>query len=87
LSAAAVFFWRESLDDGVYGPPGNLIRTSGGSRARYIGTQGEVVLGWSPTRGVDLEISYAVLQPGRFIKETGASETVHFFGGEVQVRF
>ncbi len=87
LSAAAVFFWRESLQDGVYGNPGNLIRASGGSRARYIGTQGEVVLGWSPTRGVDLEISYAVLEPGRFIRETGPSETVQFVGAEVQVRF
>ncbi len=87
LSAAAVFFWRESLQDGVYGNPGNLIRASGGSRARYIGTQAEVALGWTPVRGVDFELSYAILEPGRFIKETGPSRAVHSVGGQMQVRF
>jgi hypothetical protein len=87
LSAAAVFYWRESLGDGIYGNPGNLIRASGGSRARYVGTQGEVVLGWSPARGVEFELAYAVLEPGRFIEETGPSRTVQFVGAEMQVRF
>ena len=87
LSAAAVFYWRESRRDGVYGIPGNPIRASGGSGARYIGTQGELVLGFSPTRGVDIEFAYAVLGAGRFIRETGLSDTVHFWGTEVQLRF
>jgi hypothetical protein len=87
LSAAAVFYWRASLGDGVYGNPGNLIRASGGSLARYVGTQGEVVLGWSPARGVEFELAYAVLEPGRFIEETGPSRTVQFVGAEMQVRF
>jgi hypothetical protein len=87
LRGAAVFYWRESLGDGVYDNPGNLIRASDGSRARYIGTQGEVVLGWSPARGVEFEVAYAVFGPGRFIEETGSSKTVHFVGAEMQLRF
>jgi hypothetical protein len=71
----------------VYGNPGNLLRSVGTSRARYIGTQGEVVLGWSPTRGLDLELSYAVFQPSGFIRETGPAKTVHFVGTEIQARF
>ncbi|QZO00454.1 alginate export family protein [Chenggangzhangella methanolivorans] len=64
LTGAAVFYWRQSLDDGVYGNPGNLIRPSAGSRARYVGTQGEVVLGWEATTNVTLETSYALFEPG-----------------------
>lgn len=87
LSAAGVFYWRESLADGIYGNPGNLLRPAGASRARYIGTQGEVVLGWEATRNISFEASYAVFEPGRFIAETGPSKLVQFVGAEVQMRF
>jgi hypothetical protein len=87
LSGAAVFYWRESLADGIYGNPGNLLRSAGTSRARYIGTQAEVVLGWEATRNISFEATYAVFEPGRFIAETGPSRTVHFFGTEMQIRF
>ncbi|MGA0530339.1 alginate export family protein [Hansschlegelia sp. KR7-227] len=87
LSGAAVFYWRQSLEDGVYGNPGNLVRPSAGSRARYVGTQGEVVLGWEATPNVTLETSYALFEPGRFLRETGSGKTVHFVGGEIQLRY
>ncbi len=87
LSAAAVFYWRESLADGIYGNPGNLLRPAGVSRARYIGTQAELVLGWEATRNLSLEVSYAAFVPGRFIEETGPSRLVQFIGAEAQIRF
>lgn len=87
LHGAAVLYWRQSTGDGVYDVPGNLIRASGDSRARYIGTQGDIVLGWSPARGIDLEIVYSMFEPGPFIEETGPSETVYFGGAEMQLRF
>ncbi|MBB3974250.1 alginate export family protein [Hansschlegelia beijingensis] len=87
LTAAAVFYWRQSLDDGVYGNPGNLIRPSAGSRARYVGTQAEIVLGWEATRNITLELSSAVFEPGRFLSETGPGKTVRFVGGEIQFRY
>ncbi|MEM1443186.1 MAG: alginate export family protein, partial [Verrucomicrobiota bacterium] len=31
------FFWRLETEDGVYGPPGNLIRGPGGSDERFVG--------------------------------------------------
>jgi len=79
LSAAGVFYWRESLGDGIYGAPGNLLRSAEGSRSRYIGTQADVVLGWEATRNLSFEVSYSVFDPGPFIKDTGPSKTVHFF--------
>lgn len=87
LSAAAVFYWRESLADGIYGNPGNLLRSAGPSRARYIGTQAEIVLGWEATRNLSFELAYAVFEPGRFIRETGPSNLVQFVGLEAQMRF
>jgi hypothetical protein len=81
-----VFYRRESLEDGVDGNPGNLLRASGGSRVRSIGTQAEAVLGWSPVRGVDVELAYAVFRPGRFIEETRPARTVQFVGIETQLR-
>nr|WP_206079032.1 alginate export family protein [Mesorhizobium camelthorni] len=87
LSGAAVFYWRESLDDGIYDAGGGLVRPSGGSRSRYIGTQADVVLGWEPVRSFSAELSYSVFVPGQFIKDTGPSKTAHFVGFETVVKF
>ena len=87
LSTAAVFHWRESLEDGIYGNPGNLLRSAGANRARYIGTQAEIILGWEANRNLSFELSYAFFEPGRFIAETGPARNVHFLGAELQYRF
>lgn len=87
LSTAMVFYWRESTRDGVYGVSGSLLRDSGDSRARYIGTQGDVVLGWEISRQLSVEAAYSVFKPGSFIRETGNAETVHFLGLEALWRY
>jgi Alginate export len=87
LSGALVFYWRESLGDGVYGTAGNLLRPSRDSRSRYIGTQADVVLGWEAARNLSFEMSYSIFEPGQFIKDTGPSKTVHFIGAETLFRF
>jgi hypothetical protein len=87
LSGAAVFYWRESLGDGIYDSGGGLVRPSDNSRARYIGTQADIVLGWEPTRWFSAELAYSVFAPGQFIKDTGPSKTAHFVGFETVVKF
>jgi hypothetical protein len=87
LSGAAICYWRESLGDGVYGAPGNLLRSAGSSRARYIGTQADVVLGWEGTRNLSFQFAYSVFEPGQFLKDTGPSKTAHFVGAETAFRF
>lgn len=87
LGTAAVFYWRQSLQDGVYGVAGNLLRPAGGSRARYIGTQADVVLGWEVSRHLSFEAAYSVFRPGPFIRDTGRAETVHFLGLEALWRY
>jgi Alginate export len=87
LSGAAVFYWRESLGDGIYDPGGGLVRPSDNSRARYIGTQADLVLGWEPTRWFSAELAYSVFAAGQFVEDTGPSKTTHFVGFETVVKF
>jgi hypothetical protein len=87
LSGGAVFYWRESMGDGIYDTGGNIVRASDGSRARYIGTQADVVLGWEPVRWFSAELAYSVFAPGEFIEDTGPSKTAQFVGFETAVKF
>jgi hypothetical protein len=87
LTGAVVFYWRESLGDGIYDTGGGLVRASDDSSARYIGTQADVVLGWAPVRWFSAELAYSVFVPGQFIRDTGPSKTTHFVGLEASVKF
>lgn len=87
LTFDTVFFWRYSLDDGVYGPSGNLVRGPSASDARYIGTQPSVILTYRPTDQLQFIATYSVFVPGKFIEQTGPDETIHFVRLEAQFKF
>ena len=87
LGFAAMAYWRQSVGDGVYGLPGNLIRASHGSTARFVGHQEEVVLSWQPTPLLSFSASYSVFTPGKFIRDTGPAKTIHMVGLEAMFRF
>jgi hypothetical protein len=87
LSVASAFYWRQSTGDGIYDNGGNLIRGDQGSKARFIGTQVEVVLEYEYSRNLGFLVSYSQFHPGRYIKDTGPSKTVHFVGTELEFRF
>ncbi|WP_439448361.1 alginate export family protein [Stenotrophomonas sp. ATs4] len=87
LASAVVFYWRQSVRDGVYGVAGNLLRPAGNSRARYIGTQADLVLGREISRQLSVEAAYSIFKPGRFIRDTGRADTVHFIGLEALWRY
>jgi hypothetical protein len=87
LGTAGVLYWRESTGDGIYDVGGNLLRGDGGSNARFIGTQAEVVLTYEHSRNVDALLSYSLFLPGKFIDDTGPSKTVHFIGAELRFWF
>jgi hypothetical protein len=63
------------------------VRPSDNSRARYIGTQADLVLGWEPTRWFSAELAYSVFAAGQFVEDTGPSKTTHFIGFETVVKF
>ncbi len=87
LGLVGTAYWRASHNDGLYDLPGQLIRQAGGSRARFVGTQGEVVLGWQADQALSATVSYSIFEPGRFIRDTGPAETTHMLGAEIMYRF
>ncbi len=87
LAASAIAFWRESLDDGVYDLTGGLLRSGTTSKARHVGTQGELVLSYSFGRSFEGLISYSAFRPGPFLKDSGPAKTIHFAGMEAVFKF
>ena len=64
-----------------------MIRGDMGSKARFIGTQVEVVLEYEYSRNLGFLVSYSQFRSGRYVKDTGPSKTVHFVGTELEFRF
>ncbi|TAJ71441.1 MAG: hypothetical protein EPO51_14235 [Phenylobacterium sp.] len=87
LGLSAMAYWRYARADGIYDVPGGLIRGPGGSQARFIGKQAEVVLDWQATPELDLSASISAFDPGAFIRETGPAETIGMVGLETNFRF
>ena len=86
-SLAALFYWRENTGDGIYDNAGNLVRSAGGSNARYIGGQAEFLVNYHPFRNLEFECAVSRFVPGRFIKETGRSDDAWFASAEVRFTF
>ena len=78
LSADVNLHWRVDAADGVYGPPGNLLRPPGGSSARFVATAVSFSAVHELSDALQLEAIYAHSEPARFIDETGPSAPVDF---------
>lgn len=82
------FIWRESLQDGVYGVGGNLIRpVLNNSRARYVGTQPTLTTIWQANRHFSVVGIYTHFLPGPFIRQTGVAQNVDYFSGWIDFKF
>ena len=81
------WFWRESLDDGVYQIGGALIRPSNGSKARYIGSQANFELRWALDMHTTVAVNLAGFITGGFLKDTGPAGNVAFSNVGVTYKF
>ena len=59
-------FWRQSLQDGVYGLGVNLLRSGLANRERYIGSQPSSGIYWETNRHVSVSASYTYFFVGPF---------------------
>ena len=66
------FFWRESLEDGVYGLGVNLLRSGLDNRNRYIGSQPSAGVYWQASRHIGLALAYTHFSVGPVLTQ-GAS--------------
>ncbi|WP_422928091.1 alginate export family protein [Singulisphaera sp. PoT] len=87
LSADWTFFWRESLEDGVYRLSGSLLASGRDSRARYIGSSPALTMVWTLNPHVTLLASYVHIFPGEFIKQTTPGKDVDYVTGWLTFKF
>jgi hypothetical protein len=83
----SLLHWRTSRADGIYGVPGNLIRRGSTSDARRIGTHSSLSMTWAPERTFDTTLTYGFFRAGRFLEETGPSDTTHFISAQARFRY
>lgn len=72
------FFWRESLEDGLYGPSTEPQVPGAGNPARYVGSQGAVLAAWQVTRHARLAATYSHFFTGPFFRFAGLGSDVDF---------
>jgi len=82
-----VFYWRQSLRDGVYSVPGDLLRTGQLSRARFIGHQPDFELRWLADRHTTFFLNYGRFFVGRFLRETPPGKNTTFIAAWVTYIF
>lgn len=75
--------WRNSLNDGVYGPGGALRLSSYNSKERYIGTAYMTTFSWSINEFLTYNIGVQYFKTGSFIKDVISQPKDGFFIGSV----
>jgi hypothetical protein len=65
-----VLYWRNSVYDGVYNVPGNLVRAADNSLARFVGYRPGTEVRWQINQHAYLQADYGIFYAGKFIRET-----------------
>jgi Alginate export len=87
VSADWIFYWRQSLQDGVYSVPGMLIRPSGNSNARFVGDRPGVEMRWQVTRHLWFQADYGIFYAGKFVKESQPGRNLNYWALWTGYRF
>lgn len=87
LTMECDFFWRQSLNDGIYGISGNLLRSGKNKKARYIGTQPSLHADWQVDSHLSFAANYTRFIAGAFLRETPPADDINFFTTWVTYKF
>jgi hypothetical protein len=79
VSTDWIFYWRQSLQDGVYSVPGMLIRPSGNSTARFVGHRPGIEIRWQATRHLWFQADYGIFFAGQFLKQTEPGRNLNYW--------
>jgi hypothetical protein len=79
LSTDWVFYWRQSLLDGVYSVPASLIRATGNSTARFVGQRPGAEVRWQVDRHIWLQADYGIFYAGKFLKQTQPGRNLNYW--------
>jgi hypothetical protein len=86
LETGAMWFWRQSVHDDVYTPPGVALTDFSSTAARFVGTQLDAGLTASIARHLELALYASWFIAGRAVRDVGGRDT-HFFGSWVTYSF
>ncbi|MFC3196527.1 alginate export family protein [Parapedobacter deserti] len=78
-----VFYWRNSLNDGIYGPSGALTLSSSDAKKRYIGTAYMTTFSWHINDFLNYNIGVQYFKTGHFINDVIPQHKDGFFLGSV----
>lgn len=81
LTLEMVFNWRNSLEDGVYGPSGLLRLSSSDSKKRYIGTAYMTTCSWNINHFTIYNIGIQYFKTGSFVNDVIPMHKDGFFVG------
>jgi Alginate export len=82
-----IFYWRQSLEDGVYSVPGFLIRAADGSRARFVGNRPGGEVRWQVNRHLWFQGDYGIFYAGSFLKETQPGRNLNYWAAYAGYKF
>ena len=87
LNAGINWYWRLETADGLYGPPGNIIRSASGSSSRFVNTAVSAGLDWQITEHVEFSGRASYSKPESLIEDTGAADTIQSLELTIYARF
>jgi Alginate export len=87
MRADWLFFWRQSLRDGVYDVAGNLLRTGQQSAAAVVGHSPGLEVVFALDRHLTLTGNYSRFFAGRFLEETPPGEDITYVALWLTFRF
>ena len=79
VSTDWIFYWRQSLQDGVYSVPGFLIIPAGKSNARFVGHRPGTEVRWQANQHLWFQADYGIFYAGKFVKESQPGRNLNYW--------
>jgi Alginate export len=81
------FFWRQSINDGVYNGAGEQFLSPGASKATYVGSEVQAEIAWELSRHMLLIANYTHFFAGKFVRDSGSGKDIDYTTTWVTYRF
>jgi hypothetical protein len=76
VTADWLWYWRQTISDGLYSVPGTLLRPPSGSRAHFVGERPGIEARWQIDRHAYVQGDFGVFTAGPFIHESGPAASL-----------
>lgn len=87
VTASWLFFWRQQVNDGLYGVASNLVRSGEAAGARFVGHSPDVEVEYRVNRHLSVTGNVALFPAGPFIQQSGPARNIGFVAGWATYRF